>query len=240
MLTRRSVLGATAGLAVPHLAHATAAPLTIVYGAFPPYTIADPARPGIVNEIAGEAVRMVGRQVVFAPMEWSEALARGRDTPNTLLTPPGRNPTREPNYTWIVRVMDLEAGIGTLAPNPPLDLEGGRRVARMGVVAQSTHEAFLKTNGFTNLVTVPLDRITDALLAGEVDAIFTQSLEQRWRLRGSPRAADLRLGPQLLSSGAFIATSRNAEGVPVQELREAFAALETEGAVERIIRSYIS
>lgn len=239
MLTRRLALGAAAGLAVPHLARANTAPLTIVYGAFPPYTIADPARPGIINEIAGEAVRMVGRQPAFAPMEWAQALATAQTSPNTLLTPPGRTPAREANYTWIVRVMDLAASIGTIAPNAPLDLESGRRVARMGVVGQSTHEAFLRTQGYTNLVAVPLARIMDALLAGEVDAIYTQTLEQRWRAQAAGRAGDLRLGPQVQSSAAFIAAARTPEGVPVQELRDAFAALESEGAIDRIVRSYL-
>lgn len=32
----------------------------------------------------------------------------------------------------------------------------------MGAVAQSAHEGFLRAQGFTNLVTVPLDRITAA------------------------------------------------------------------------------
>jgi ABC-type amino acid transport substrate-binding protein len=238
MLSRRLVLAASGGLALPRLARASGAPLTIVYGAFPPYTIADPARPGIVNEIAGEVVRMVGRRPVFEAMEWPDAQARVRGSGNTLLTPPGRNPSREPHYTWIVKVLDLEASIGTLAPNGPLDLEAGRRVARMGVVAQSTHEAYLRAQGYTNLVTVPLARVMEALLAGEVDALFTQTLEMRWRAQALGRAADLRLGPQLLASGAFIAASRTAEGVPVQEMRDAFAALESEGAIERIVRSY--
>lgn len=73
--------------------------MAIVYGAFPPYTIADPARPGIVNEVAGEVLRMIGREPSFQPLEWAEAQTRARNDANTLITPLGRTPAREPNFT---------------------------------------------------------------------------------------------------------------------------------------------
>ncbi|MGK7866312.1 substrate-binding periplasmic protein [Falsiroseomonas sp. E2-1-a20] len=213
--------------------------MTVVYGAFPPFTITDPARPGIVNEVAGEVLRMVGRVPNFVPLEWAEAQARGRTDANTLLTPPGRTPAREPHYTWIVKVMDFESAIGSLGGTGPLDLEGARRLSRMGIISQSFHEAFLRAQGFTNLVPVSLANAMDALVSGEIEALYTQTLELRWHARARGRSADLKVGPRLQNVESFIVTSRAATGVPVAEMRDAFAALESEGAVDRIVRSYL-
>lgn len=237
--SRRSVLGMSAALASPMPALASRPQTNVVFGPFPPFTIADAARPGIINEVAAEILRMLGREPVFQPLEWGEAQARARTDANTLITPLARTPAREPHYTWIVKVMDLEAAMGSFRQTGPLDLDGARQLPRIGVIAQSFHEAFLRSQGFNNLVHLPAARIMDALIAGEVDALYTQSLEQRWLARERGRAADLRLGPRLQAAEGFIATSRAATGVPVGEIRDAFAALESEGAVERIVRSYL-
>jgi polar amino acid transport system substrate-binding protein len=237
--SRRNLIGLTAGLALPAPALATRTQTTIVYGAFPPFTIADPARPGIINEVAVEVLRMLGREPVLQPLEWAEAQARARSDANTLITPLGRTPAREPHFTWIVKVIDLEASMGTLAPNGPLDLEAARRLSRIGVIAQGLHEAFLRSQGFTNLVHVTAAGAMDALISGQVEALYTQTLELRWYARERGRTADLRLGPRIQAVEAFIAASRAAQGIPVAEMRDAFAALESEGAVERIVRSYL-
>jgi polar amino acid transport system substrate-binding protein len=237
-INRRSVIALPALLAAPGLARANRAPMTVVFGAFPPYTVADPARPGIVNEVAAEVLRMVGREPVFQPLEWAEAQARGRADANTLITPLGRTPAREANFTWIVKVIDLESSIGTLG-GAQLDLDGARRLARMGVIAGSLHEAFLRTQGLSNPVTVPLAEARDALIDGRIEALYTQTLELRWHARARGRSADLRLGTRLQTVEAFIATSRAATGIPVAEMRDAFAALESEGAVDRIVRTYL-
>lgn len=238
-IKRRSALGMAAALAVPSYARATRAPMTVVYGAFPPFTIADPARPGVVNEIAGEVLRMIGREPNFVPLEWAEAQARGRNDANTLVTPLSRTPAREPNYTWIFKVMDIESSLGSFGRTGPLDLDGARRLSRMGVVAQSLHEGFLRSQGLTNLVPVSLANAMDALISGEIEALYGPTLELRWHAHARGRSADLHVGPRLQVSEVFLATSRAATGVPVSEMRDAFSALESEGVVDRIVRRYI-
>lgn len=138
-----------------------------------------------------------------------------------------------------MKVLDLESSIGTLGGAGPLDLDGARSLSRMGVITQSYHEAFLRAQGFTNLVTVNLADAMGALASGQIEALYTQTLELRWHARAMGRANDLKLDPRLQTIEAFIATSRAATGIPVAEMRDAFAALESEGAVERIVRNYL-
>ena len=238
-IQRRHLLGAGAALAVPGIATASSAPINIVFADFPPYTVADAARPGILNEVAVEILRMLGRNAELRLLPWAEAQARGREDANTLITPLGRIPAREPHYTWIVKVLDLEAAFGSMGRTGPLDLAAARQVSRVGVIAGSLHEGFLREQGFTNLVHVTNADAIGALAAGQVDALYNQSLELRWRARQINRAGDLHIGPRLQTVEAFIATGRAASGIPVGEMREAFSALESEGAVERVVRSYV-
>ena len=237
-IPRRLALGlAAAGLlARPGLARA-GAPIEVFSSPFPPLTVDDPARPGFVNAVTLDMLRLLGLQGSLTFLPWAEAQRRGREEAGRLLTPPVRTPAREPNYTWIVKVLDITSSFA--GRGAALDLEAARGAERVGVLRGSMHQSYLQQSGFRNLVEMgELRELMAGVLDGRLDAMLSNTEDVRAIARQTGRAAEVRLGPPLLPSPVFIVSARDTGGLPVADLQSAFAALEQDGTIERHYRAY--
>lgn len=237
-VTRRIALGlAGAGLLARPIRARAATAIEVFSSPFPPLTIDDPARPGFVNAVTLDLLRLLGLQGSITVLPWAETQRRGREEVGKLLTPPVRTPAREPNYTWIVKVLDITSSFA--GRDAALDLEAARGVARLGVLRGSMHQAFLQQSGFGNLVEMgDLRELMAGVLEGRLDAMLSNTEDVRAMARQAGRAAEVRLGPPLLQSPVFIASGRNTGALPVADMRSAFAALEQDGTIEAHYRAY--
>jgi polar amino acid transport system substrate-binding protein len=235
-VTRRRALMLAAALpATPALAGGP--PVEIMTSAFPPMTMDDAARPGLVNHVLRDMLRMVGREGRFVHTAWADAQRRAREEPGRLITPLARTAAREAHFNWMVKVLDIESMFATLGPR--LDLAAARGVARVGVMRGALHQAHLQQNGFTNLVEfATLPEMVNAMLQRQVDAVFSNVMDIRVFAIQQGRGNDVAVGPAVLTLPVFIASGRNTADLPVADLEAAFAALEQDGTVARLYAEY--
>lgn len=225
---------ATATLARPALA---GAPIEILSSAFPPLTIDDAARPGFVNDVLRQMLKLIGAEARLTYVPWADAQRRAREETGRLITPLARIASREPHFSWLVKVFDIEHALG--ARGQALDLEGGRKVARLGVLRGSLHQDFLQRQGFNNLVEFgALPDVMTALLDGKIDALFSNSADIVLLSASLGRRREVTMGPTLTTTPIFIASGRDTGSLPKDQLQEAFAALEQDGTVAALHREY--
>ncbi len=241
MPTRRNALLLAAALpgatlpAAPAIANGAA--IEVVTSAFPPMTFDDPARPGLVNQVMIDMLRLLGREARIIHLPWADAQRRAREEAGRLITPLARTAAREPHFTWIVKVLDIESQFGSLAG--PLDLAAARGVGRVGVLRGAFHQVHLQQNGFTNLVEfASLPELMAAMMQRQVDAVFTNSMDYRVMVPQLGRLSDVGLGPSVVTVPIFIASGRNTTGLPIGDMEAAFQALEQDGSVGRVYAEY--
>ncbi|MBS7793162.1 transporter substrate-binding domain-containing protein [Roseococcus sp. SDR] len=197
-----------------------------------PYAMADGPEPGFVLTLSAELFRLVGLQVVFRFLPWAEAEARAASVPGTAIAPLARTPAREGRFLWGVVLFDDPCGFATLQFPPPETLEAARALPRIAVIEGSPQEAFLRREGFGNLV--PMPGRAEALAA-----LRTRDVPA-WFGGLAPLRADLgrqaRLGRPVLAEPAWLALHPHTPDVPLAALREAHLALEADGSLAQVLR----
>jgi len=234
-MRRRALLASPTILAVaPHRASARGT-IELVTADHRPYAIADGPEPGFVLTLAAELFRMLGLRVVFRFLPWPEAEARAMTVPGLAIAPIARTPAREDRLVWAVALFDDPNGFATLQAPPPNTLEEARGLPRIAVIEGSSHEAYLRARGFTNLV--PLEGRAEALAAmraRNVMAWFCELPKLRAHLGGMAQ-----LGRPIFFQPLWLALNRQTTDIPLPELREAFAALEAEGSLNHMLRPFL-
>lgn len=239
MLTRRAWVAGCAVLASAGRVRA-AEPLEVFTADVRPLSIADGERRGIVLDLVRDALRAAGREARFTFLPFAEALARTQARPGALVAPLARSPQREAAFAWVAKVLDVPQAMGTLAGWPPVDLDGARRLGRVGVVKAGVQESYLRDNGFTNLVPFRAAReAAEALAGGAVDAWYGTGTEIMIQFELIGRQGAVQVGPTLQSAAVWLAANTDTDGLPVDALRAAMSGLEQSGAVQRAYRAYV-
>lgn len=196
-----------------------------------PYAMARGPEPGFVLTIVAELFRMIGLQVVYRFVPWAEAETRAGTVPGVAIAPLHRTAARKAQFLWAVPLFKVSSGFATLQP-PPGSLDEARVLRRIAVLTGSLHEAFLRENGFANLALM-----TDY---PEAMAALRQADTAAWfcelpRLRaGLGRSAQF--GSPILTHPVWLALHPTTQTVPLTALREAHAALLTDGSLEHFLR----
>lgn len=239
MLTRRAWVAGCAVLAASGQAWA-AEPLEVFTADVRPLSIMDGERRGIVLDLVRNALRAAGREARFTFIPFAEALARTQAQPGALMAPLARSPQREAAFAWVAKVLDVPQAMGTLTGRPPVDLDGARRLGRVGVVRAGVQESYLRDNGFTNLVPFGGAReAAEALAGGAVDAWYATGTEITIQFEFIGRQGGVQIGPTLQSAPVWLAANKDTADLPVGALRAAMSDLERSGAVEQAYRAYV-
>jgi polar amino acid transport system substrate-binding protein len=240
VLNRRSWMTGVAAFSIVRSAKA-AEPLEIFTSDVRPLAIAEGLRRGIVLDILGDAVRSVGREFRTAFLPFADALREVQARPGSLMTPLARSAQRERDFAWISKIIDVPQAMGCLSGRPPVDLEGARGLARVGVVRGGVQEGFLRDKGFANLVAFATAReLAKALADGEVDAWYSTATEISLQFEAIGQANRVRIGPMIQEVPVWLAGNTQTEDVPVDRIRFAVEKLQTSGSIERIYRSYVA
>lgn len=236
-LSRRGLV-ATGLLALPRLARA-AAPLEVITSDIRPLSFPGPDRRGITLDILAEVVTAIGRTPRFTFLSFGDSVERTRQIPGTLLCPIGRTATREAQFTWVAKVIDVPQAMGTLADRPVADLAAARALARIGVVRNGLQEVFLRQNGFDNLLVLETGRdLALALAEGRIEAWYATEPEIIQQFVAIGRPGGVRTGPALQTAAAWLAAHPDPRDLPIAALRTAMARLEADGTAARIYRGY--
>jgi polar amino acid transport system substrate-binding protein len=218
----------------------SAEPLEVLTADVRPLSIADGPRRGIVLDIVREALRAVGHEAHFTFLPFAEALQKTQARAGTLMAPLARSPQREQNFTWIAKVVDVPQAMGTLRGKPTVDLDGARRLARIGIVKGDVQESFLKETGFANLVPFGSAReAAEALAAGQIDAWYATATEIVLQFEAVGRPGTASVGPAIQVVPVWLAGNKDTASIPVDAVNAAVVRMERSGAIDRIFRSYV-
>ncbi len=212
----------------------------VVTGNIPPFSISEGAQPGFVREIVMEMAKVVGVALPVTYMNWPTAQEVAKTKLDTIIFPLARTSTREPNYIWIQKILDMDVAFATAPGKPKVVTDADARgLARVGVRLGSPMVADLQKRGYTNLVILKSSaENAQALRAGEIDAWYAPAPEIAFNwlqlgLKDSPQ-----LGLKLDTVPLYVAASRNSPGIDAAKWQHAYAQLEQDGTVARILAAY--
>jgi ABC-type amino acid transport substrate-binding protein len=207
----------------------------------PPFSIEQGPRVGFVREIVSEIAKRSGTEItVIYGKNWSQSQEEAKSRPNTLIFPLARTAAREPHYQWVQKILDMEVIFATAPGRPKVESEvAARGLKGIGVRAGSPMVKDLQGRGYTNLVIVKSSaENARALHDGKIDAWYAPAPEVafNWKELTLPGAPVF--GLKLDSVPLYIAASKNTPGVDLERWRAAYAAVERDGTLTRILAAY--
>lgn len=207
----------------------------------PPFSIEQGARVGFVREIVSEIAKRLGTEItVIYGKNWSQSQEEAKSRPDTLIFPLARTAAREPHYQWVQKVLDMDVAFASAPGRPRVETDAAARALKgIGVRDGSPMVKDLQGRGYTNLVIVKSSaENARALHEGKIEAWYAPAPEvafnwKELRLPGAPA-----FGLKLDSVPLYVAASKNAPGVDLEKWRAAYAAMERDGTVTRILAAY--
>jgi polar amino acid transport system substrate-binding protein len=207
----------------------------------PPFSIEQGPRVGFMREIVSEIARRTGTEVpIVYGKSWPQSQEEAKTRPDTLIFPLARTAAREPHYQWVQKVLDMDVAFATAPGKPRVETDAAARALKsIGVRDGSPMVKDLQGRGYTNLVIVKSSaENATALNEGKIDAWYAPAPEVafNWvelKLPGAPV-----FGLKLDTAPLYIAASRNTPGVDLGRWRAAYAAMEKDGTVARILTAY--
>jgi polar amino acid transport system substrate-binding protein len=237
-----SVLFAGLGATLP--AHAE---LRLLAAELPPYTYQvpsasvseqpGPAR-GVIHDLVAEAARRVGHSGRIEYMPWYRAQEVAQTEPNIGILALTRSPEREDKYRWVLHLLDDDL---VLVGAPGVDVSDLSKVRDrpIGVLDHSGAQALLASLGFTRIAAQReewmnakriKDRTIDAWVAPRMMVVHAVR-----EVRGNLDV--LQFGQVIRRSELWLAASKSLPDAEAKRWQAAWAAMQADGTVERIIRA---
>ncbi|WP_374433730.1 substrate-binding periplasmic protein [Inhella sp.] len=229
--------------ALPFALKADPAPLQVVTGDLPPFAIEGQGdRPGFLVELTETLMAQAGWPVKVQFFPWARAMQMALAQPRTLILPLTRTPEREPQYQWLVKLHVQHFAFITRAGEPRVDTVEQARSRKLVVLRGSPNLAQLRRHGFADERVAQAASVDDMLRMlehGMADAIYGGDLVNLYNARLSGRdPAGLQVGLTLESGEVWLAASGGVSEDERQRLLQAHAALQRNGAQERIWARY--
>jgi ABC-type amino acid transport substrate-binding protein len=122
----------------------------------PPFSIEQGPHVGFVREIVVEIGKRLGTNVtVVYGKSWPKSQEEAQSRLDTLIFPLARTKAREPQYQWVVKVIDADVAFATAPGRPKVETDAAARALKgIGVRDGSPMVKDLQDRGYTNLVIV--------------------------------------------------------------------------------------
>jgi polar amino acid transport system substrate-binding protein len=207
----------------------------------PPFSIEQGPRLGFVREIVAEIAKRTGTELpIVYGTNWPQSQEEAKTRPDALIFPLARTSAREAHYQWVVKVVDMDVAFATAPGKPKVETDAAARSLRsIGVRDGSPMVKDLQGRGYTNVVIVKSSaENATALHEGKIDAWYAPAPEVafNWielKLPGAPT-----FGLKFETVPLYVAASKNTPGIDLDKWRAAFAAMERDGTLARILKAY--
>jgi polar amino acid transport system substrate-binding protein len=223
-----------------------AQPLRLLAAELPPYTYQVPSASvseqpgpgrGVIHDLVTEVARRVGHAGSIEYMPWFRAQEIAQSEPYVGILALTRSPEREDKYRWLLHLLTDDL---VLVGSPGVDVSDLARVRDrpVGVLQRSGAEALLKSLDFTRIAAQPeewmnakqmKDRMIDAWLAPRLMVVHAVR-----EVRGN--LDTLQFGQVVRKSELWLAVSKDLPDSEAKKWEDAWAAMKSDGAIERIIR----
>jgi ABC-type amino acid transport substrate-binding protein len=211
---------------------------------YPPVTfMKDGKVTGFVTDVVREIVSRQGISDTIRLTSWDEAYNAALNAPNVVLFSAERTEKREKLFQWVGPV-GKNSAIFYAKKGSGMKLKSLEEAKKLATIATTTNwftEQYLKSKGFTNLVSSPLPTTNvRQLMEGDVQlSVFTDITIPEIVKKAGYSMDDLEPVFPVSNTYFYIAMSR---GTPVELVRRWQSVLDemkADGTFEKIYRSYI-
>ncbi|MCX5816664.1 MAG: transporter substrate-binding domain-containing protein [Proteobacteria bacterium] len=218
--------------------------LTMLTEEYPPVTfIKDGKVTGFVTDIVREIITRQGTPDKIRLTSWDEAYNMALNTPNVVLFSAERTEKREKLFQWVGPV-GKNSAIFYAKKGSGIKINSLEEAGRLAAIATTTNwftEQYLKSKGFTNLVSSPLPTTNvKQLMDGSVQiSVFTDITIPEIVKNAGYSMDDLEPVFPVSNTYFYIAMSLGTPVEMVKKWQSVLDGMKADGAFEKIYRSYI-
>lgn len=218
--------------------------LTLLTEEYPPVTFMKEGKvTGFVTDMVREIIARQGIADTIKLTSWDEAYKSALSRPNVVLFSAERTEKREKLFQWVgpvgknSAILYAKKGSGIKIKS----LEEARKIAAIATTTDWFTEQYLKSKGFTNLVSSPLP-VTNVrqLMDGKVQlSVFTDITAPEIVKNAGYGMDDLEPVFTVSNTYFFIAISQGTAPDTVKKWQSSLDGLKADGTFEKIYRRYI-
>jgi polar amino acid transport system substrate-binding protein len=194
---------------------------------------------GSMREILNEMAQRADIELEYKFMPWKRSQMEAAKTPNVLIIPLGRNPTREPNYGWIAKaIVTNELFVST--GDPINSIEDAGAESKVAVMAGTPRERKLKAAGLNNIhVTRDTETAAQFLTSGRASAWSTLDHRALYAIKSLGVSTEsVTLGASLNSTDIWVASNKEFDPAIAASLAKALEDMRADGTYDAIIQKY--
>jgi polar amino acid transport system substrate-binding protein len=198
---------------------------------------------GLSSEVMFELLNRVGHPNNIKVQLWSEAYEKVSNSKGCILYSMTRTKEREGLFKWVGPlatdqwVFYAKKGSGIKISN----LDDARKVAKIGTCKDTATEQFLKTEGFTNIVSAADDNENAAkLMSGDIDLWIVGDLQGVYKAKTSNiDPSNFEVVQKIQDAELYIAFSKETPDSEILKWQKALDALKEEGIYKKIVAKYM-
>lgn len=223
----------------------SAEPFKILTEHSPPYNYNEQGYvTGFATDIVRELLRRLNHPDTIELVEWTKGYNTTQNNPGYILYSTSRTPAREKLFKWVGPLFEYEIYFYAKTGNSITikTLEDAKKVKAIGTYKDDAQEQFLKSKGFTNLVSATQEihnppklmlGIIDLWVADDIGAAYYTS-----KRAGIPVDKFKQL-IQINSGVNYLAFSPHTSDADIQQWQKTLDALKADGTYQRIKNRYL-
>lgn len=207
-------------------------PVKVYTSVFPPIVTADAHMPGYAYEIVEAIFAIANIEADIVRQPWPRAQRAAQTTPEALIFPLTRTPTREEMYDWSFMLFKTQTHFITL-DGKKLTKESARNKL-VGVQRDSSWDNWLSENDFHKIhrTTNEGHALVRMLKAGRIDTWYSEkSIAQN--ILPMNKVYDATFSDPILSFDTYLATNKQIPFSKMDKLKEAFQELVASGQYKK-------
>lgn len=219
---------------------ASANPITVFTSELPPFVTNEGGDDlGSVRDLLVEMAKRANVELEFTFLPWQRSQNEAATTPNSLIIPVGRNPTREPKYSWIVKTF-VSNQLFVSNGDPVNSVEAASALESVTVLGGTPRENQLNEAGLSNLnISRNPEMAAKLLTAGRVNAWYTLDQRALYAIKSLGVSRDtVTMGQTLSSTDIWVAANKEFDPAISKALAAALEEMRTDGTYDRIMEKY--
>lgn len=210
---------------------------------FPPYNYTDKGEiTGISTEIVREILRRLDHPEDIEISSWLNAYRLVQEKDNTILYSTTRSPFREDLFKWVGPLVpnNIVFFARTISGISIKTLNDAKKVGRIGVYMDDFGEILLNEKGFTNLRSVPDNRVNiKDLVEGKIDLWIINELTGNQMAREIGLANKIEKVYDVQKEFMYIAFSKNTPDSIIDKWQKALDEIKADGTYAQIFSKWI-
>ncbi len=211
---------------------------------YPPFNYQEDGKiTGLATEVIRELFKKTGHEDNIKLMPWARIYKKLLTSPNKIVYLMTRTKQRENQMKWVGPVAQNKwvffARKGSQIKIQSLD--DARKVGSIGTYREDVCESFLKSKGFTNLESVPVDqRNVEKLIRGRIDLWIVGELQGFFKAGRDHHADEIEKVYEIKTSDLYIAFSKETPDSIIAQWQAALDELKQNGRFDEIISGYLN